>query len=417
LFYAAGSYCIAQSVTLDENEERPAPRKVVIPYAFYTEALELAGGIGNGVSGDMQPQTKMFATAFVTTNKSSALFFSLVDYQLPFAPRIFVEFAGSFAYYTDQRRYTGFSDQYPGEHAGSNDSNDDNFLQGEGKDYWYDLKFKYLLPVGHGKDTLVNTYRVKNGLLVDGKTGGDIWNPLKSGISSLQLSYFDRYLTIVGDSGENIGDSNGLIAALEYDNRDFVTNPEKGSLQKFTVKKDFGINSSDDWTVYQLDLRKYYSLARTRNFRQIVLALNYWTSFTSSWNVETGNNGLYIDGRPPNELGSSLGGFYRLRAYPVDRFSDKAAIYYSAELRMIPVSNPLAAVKILKPMDIDWWMIVPFIEIGRVAPHWSFSELHQDMRTVLGLGLRMMAQKAVFRLDTGISSDSWSMYAMVGHPF
>ena len=60
---------------------------------------------------------------------------------------------------------------------------------------------------------------------------------------------------------------------------------------------------------------------------------------------------------------------------------------------------------------------MPFVEIGRVAPQWSFSDLHTDMRKVLGVGLRFMAQKAVFRLDTAFADDSWSMYAMVGQPF
>ena len=52
-----------------------------------------------------------------------------------------------------------------------------------------------------------------------------------------------------------------------------------------------------------------------------------------------------------------LGGFFRLRAYPVDRFSDKTAIYYSAELRLMPRWHPLGNMKVLKPLNIDWWQI------------------------------------------------------------
>ncbi len=164
-------------------------------------------------------------------------------------------------------------------------------------------------------------------------------------------------------------------------------------------------------------MRKYYYLGSTNKLRQSVLALDYWTSYTPSWEPAVDSLGPFIDGRPPNAIGSTLGGFNRLRAYPVDRFSDKAAVYYSAELRLMPEWNPLGNMQLLKSLDIDWWMIVPFVELGRVAPHWSFSDLHQDMRKVLGLGLRFMAHKAVFRLDTAVSSDAWSIYAMVGHPF
>ena len=407
----------AQTVVLEQGEEGPVPRGLILPYAFYTASLELAVGAGIGTSGHLQPQTKFFATAFVTTNESRALFISLFDYQVPFAKRTFIEFVGSTAYYTDQRVYSGFNTDFPGEHAGSNDSSDENYIQGEGDDEWYDLKFKFLLPIGHGKHTLINTYTLKNGLLVDGQTGGDTWNPLISGRTNIELSIFNRHRSIINESGINVGDSNGTIFALEHDNRDFYANPTKGSLQKIIYKKDFGYKSSDDWSVVQLDLRKYYYLGRTNRLRQSVLALDYWTSYTPSWEPSIDNLGPFIDGRPPNELGSTLGGFYRLRSYPVHRFSDKAAVYYSAELRLMPEWNPLGNMKLLKPLDIDWWQIVPFVEVGRVAPHWSFSELHNDMRKVLGLGLRFMAQKAVFRLDTAVSNDSWSMYAMVGHPF
>ncbi len=407
----------AQTIVLDESEDETTPRALILPYAFYTETLELAVGAGFGASGYLQPQTKFFTTAFVTTNESRALFLSLFDYQVPFARRVFIEFVGSYAYYTDQRVYTGFNAAFPGEHAGSNDSSDDNFLQGAGDDQWYELKFKYLLPIGHGKHTLINTYTLKNGLLVDGQTGGDTWNPLISGRTNFELSIFDRHRSIIDESGENVGDSNGTILALEYDNRDFFANPTKGSLQKITFKKDFGIKSSDNWSVVQLDLRKYYYLGSTNKLRQSVLALDYWTSYTPSWEPKVDSLGSYIDGRPPNAIGSTLGGFNRLRSYTVDRFSDKAAVYYSAELRLMPQWNPLGNMRLLKPLDIAWWQVVPFVEVGRVAPHWSFSDLHQDMRKVLGLGLRFMMQKAVFRLDTAVSSDSWSMYAMVGHPF
>ena len=408
----------AQNIVLDESEDEVVPRSIVLPYAFYTESLELALGIGGGVSGNLQPQSKMFATGFVTTNESAATFLAFFDYQVPFAGRVFVDFIGSLGYYTDQRFYTGINPAFPGEHAGSNESSNDNFLRGEGNDNWYELKFRYLLPIGYGESTLVNTYTLKNGFLVDGQTGGDTWNPMTSGRTNIELSIFDRHRTLVEETGENVGDSNGTIISLEYDNRDFIANPTKGSLQKVIYKKDFGLfESSSDWSVVQLDLRKYYYLGRSSRIQQTVLALDYWTSYTPSWQPKVDNLGPYIDGRPPNELGSTLGGFFRFRSYPVSRFSDKAAVYYSAELRLIPEWNPLENMKLLKPLDIDWWMFVPFVEVGRVAPHWSLSELHEDMRTVYGFGLRLMAQKAVFRLDTAVSSDSWSMYAMVGHPF
>jgi len=416
VLFPSGIY--AQNIVVDIDEDESGPSQIILPYALATEALGFALGVGGGTSGYIQPQTNFFITAFASSNKSSALFVSLNDYQLPFARRLFVGFIGSIGNYTDQRVYTGFNSAYPGEHAGSNDSSDDNFLKGQGEDDWYDLKFKYLLPIVSCADTLINTFRLKHVLLVDGQTVGDTWDPMTSGRTNIGLSVFKRHRTIVDENGESVGNSEGIIATLEYDNRDFYANPTKGSLQKITFKHDFGVlDNSDNWSVVQLDLRKYIYLGSSKKFRQSVLALDYWTSFTSSWNATVDNAGPFIDGRPPNSLGSTLGGFYRLRAYPVDRFSDRAAVYYSAELRLMPRWHPLGNMKILKPLNIDWWQIVPFVEIGRVAPQWSFSDLHTDMRKVLGVGLRFMAQKAVFRLDTSFSNDSWAMYAMVGQPF
>ena len=78
------------------------------------------------------------------------------------------------------------------------------------------------------------------------------------------------------------------------------------------------------------------------------------------------------------------------------RYSDKTAIYYVAELRLIPKWNPFNNYQLLKLLEVDWIQLVPFIEIGRVAPEWSISTLHSDMKKVVGLGLRFMAKKSCF---------------------
>jgi hypothetical protein len=47
-----------------------------------------------------------------------------------------------------------------------------------------------------------------------------------------------------------------------------------------------------------------------------------------------------ITNRPPAYTSSTLGGLWRMRGFPSQRFNDKAAIYYAAELRLIPEWNP-----------------------------------------------------------------------------
>ena len=56
------------------------------------------------------------------------------------------------------------------------------------------------------------------------------------------------------------------------------------------MKHDFGVlEGADNWSVIQLDLRKYFYLGNSKRFRQSVLALDYWTSYTPSWNPAIDN--------------------------------------------------------------------------------------------------------------------------------
>ena len=115
--------------------------------------------------------------------------------------------------------------------------------------------------------------------------------------------------------------------------------------------------------------------------------------------------------------GATLGGLDRLRGYPQSRYYDKVAIYYAAELRMIPKWNPVGEDSILERLDIDWIMFAPFAEIGRVADYWSVSELHRDMKWCAGVGVRAMAKHVVLRLDTGVSEEGTKFQMMVQHSF
>ncbi len=380
LFVCLTSITHAQNIILDVGQEKPEPRWLILPYVFHTESLQTSYGIAGGTSGYLQPQMGSFAALLGTTNESAAAFLAISDYQLPFLKRGFIDFRGSVAHYTDSRVYAGFNSGFPGQRAGANNSSNDNFIQGEDSDNWFDLKLKYLLPTGQAKNTVINTYTLADGLLVNGATGGNTWNPLTRGRINFEAMLFFRDRAFTTTTDELAGRTNGLEFALEYDNRDFYANPSKGSLQRLVFARDFGwFDSTDSWSVVEADLRKYFSLGDTGTFRQRVLALDFWTADSPTWQVIQTPNGPGIDGRPPNYQGASLGGFDRLKAYPQYRYSDKAAIYYAAELRLIPKWNPLGDMKLLKFLDIDWWQFVPFVEDGRFAPQWYLSELMSDL--------------------------------------
>ena len=107
-----------------------------------------------------------------------------------------------------------------------------------------------------------------------------------------------------------------------------------------------------------------------------------------------------------------------MKGFPNGRFNDKAAIYYSAEMRFTPYWNPFANWKwIQEKAEVDWIQIVPFVEIGRVADSWDFSTLHEDMQWDAGIGLRASAQGFVVRADAAFSEEQVGVKMMIGHSF
>jgi outer membrane translocation and assembly module TamA len=112
-----------------------------------------------------------------------------------------------------------------------------------------------------------------------------------------------------------------------------------------------------------------------------------------------------------------LGGFDRLRAYPTGRVRDKAAVYYAAELRLIPQTQPLRNLPVFKYFEIDWWQLAPFVELGRVGPEYNSELFFEDLKWSAGIGLRLMAFRNVVRLDFATSDDRSSVWAMFGQPF
>ena len=59
-------------------------------------------------------------------------------------------------YFSDSENYVGGNSDFPNERAGSNDSDKDNNVEGDGWDNFFRLKFKYLLPMGAGRDEIIS---------------------------------------------------------------------------------------------------------------------------------------------------------------------------------------------------------------------------------------------------------------------
>jgi len=391
-----------------------------VPYAFYNEAFGFAVAYAHGKVGYPQKQSAILGTVMAGTKGSVMGFLIGRNLRLPWSDRLFLDPIAQIGYFKDADSYTDGNPDFPDERAGSNDSDKDNYIEGDGWDNFFRLRFKYLLPIGHGKDTIINTYVIDRGMLKSGAAGAASWNPLTSGRTYFELLPFYRSQEINGNDEDIDVKTNGLEFSLFRDNRDFVPNPSKGSALRVDVTRDFGLfNSSNSWTVVQTEFDKYFSLGPSETFRQRVIAFDFWTAYSPTWEVDGVSDGQeIISNRPPAYAGATLGGIWRMRAFPSQRFSDKASIYYALEYRMIPKWNPFTRWPWLQEyIGIEWLQFVPFVEVGRVAPGWNIKDLHTDMKWDTGIGLRLWAKGLVARIDLAGSDEGFGVAMMVSQPF
>ena len=400
------------------DTDRVEPRKLILPYIFATEALEVAMGAAVGASAWPQEQSSLFGIGLGTTNSSWAIYLLGTSLQLPAGERLFLDFSASVGWYTDQRAYIDGNPEYPDSRAGSNDSDPNDFIRGEGAHNWVIPNFKYVLPIGHARQSPIANYILDRGLLVSGSTGAESWNPLRSGRTLLQFEPFMMQRTFDMLEGDEGGRTNGIAVSVLHDNRDFSPNPSQGSTSTFRVARDFGsFDSTNSWTTVDGKFSKYFPLGSSRLIRQQVLAFDVWTADSPTWEERETDEGTVYDHRPPPYLGTTLGGYLRMRGFPLHRFSDKAAVYYGLEYRVIPEWNPLGSISWLRWFQIDWWQWVPFAEVGRVADHWNLRELHSEMKWDAGLGLRLMTAKVIVRGDAAVSEEGFHIWVMIGQAF
>jgi hypothetical protein len=394
-------------------------KKLRVPYAFYNDSFGTAVGYAYAITGYPQKQSMLLGTAIAGTEGSAMGFLMGRDLRVPFSDRLFVDLVAQIGRFKEIKSYSDGNPNFPDEPAGSNDSDIDNYIEGDGWDNYFQFRFQYVLPIGHGKDQIVNTYVLDGGLLSSGEAGGVSWNPLISGKTYVEVKPFYRQQEIDGDFVDYDLNTNGIEFSVFRDNRDFYVNPSRGSALRLKISRDWGwFDSSAPWTAVSGELDKYFSLGPSQSFRERVIALDFWTADTPTWNSSHTENGIRVYHRPPAFAGATLGGIFQMRGYAASRFNDKAAIYYAAEYRMTPKWNPLAEISWLQRyLEIAWWQWVPFVEVGRVAPSWNVDELHSDMKWDLGFGVRVMAKGLVVRIDTAASEEGLQVQMMVSQPF
>lgn len=389
--------------------------RLSLPYAFFNETFGFTGGWVEGRVGYPQPNARILGTVMAGSEGSALGFVMAQDLQIPGLDRLFADPIFSLGYYNEADTFIDGNPDFAGERAGTNDSNKDNFVDGNVSDIFSRVRFKYLLPIGHGRDQIIPEYKIRDGALYSGATGGESLNPFESGRSFLEVRPFHRAQMIEGDDIDGELRTNGLDLVYFWDNRDFRYNPTKGNGLTLQLSQDFGLfDSSDSWTVLQAEFDAYHDFGENSWFRNQVLAFDFWTADTPSWDED----GDVISNRPPAYTGATLGGLWRMRGYPTQRFNDRSAVYYSAELRLTPHWNPFDDWPVVQDrLGVEWLQVVPFVEAGRVAGSYDLGELHSDMKLSTGVGLRAWAQGFVVRADTAFSDEGVRVQMMIGQPF
>jgi len=405
-----------------EESRYSGKETLILPYAFQTDSMGTVFGLGGLTKGYGQDQLLLAGTVFGSSDDAKGLIAGMWDYRLPWTERFFFSALGSFGNFPRQRAYTELprrpSNALPPP-RGTNDSDKDNFVEDEGDDVWFEVKLEYVLPMGSMKHDSMAEYHLKNGILQSGATGGDSWNPLDSGITVFLLGQRSRYQSYYLDDVTYEGDTFPLRAGLFYNNTDFPTNPSSGSSQFINYTQDFSDDSDGigEWSFLEFEASKYFDLGETENARQRVFALNFWTGTSPSWNETTDDEGdTIVENNPPFFEGARLGGFYRMRGYPNNRFNDKSVVYTTAEYRYTLRWNPAAGVSWLRWLKLDWFQLVGYLEGGRVAGDYD-SELLKDWKVDGGVGLRALTAGAVIRLDVAVSEEETTTWVMFGHPF
>ena len=407
---------------------RSEPEHLLVPYGFYNDSTGVAAALAFVGVGYLQPQFDMVVNTYAGSNHSYAVFVLAKDYQMYDQGRWFVDTKLLNGHWGSINSYQNGNASYTGQQAGSNNSSKDNYLETEGYDQYYRIKFHYLLPIGDGAgaDRIIHTYYLNNGILSpQSASGAKEWNPFRSGLTNFELEpfYRDQDLTVThGSTTLPSNDVNprtsGVTVRLDYDNTDWPKNPSRGSHTKLSYSHDPGwLNDVPRWTQMSFEFAKFVPLTNTANTRQRVLAFDVWTSNIPTWNSTEDIDGQTVYERPPVFMGSTLGGLDRQRGYATNRFNDKAAINYQVEYRHVPTKNPLNRFSLLEPLHIRWIQYVGFVEVGRVADTWNLDTLHSSMKTSVGVGARVLALGLVVRADLAASEEGPQVQMFIGQVF
>ena len=417
----SGSLSAQEIIVRDGAPAEAREQFFVVPFLFQNDTIGAALGVSAAARGLPQPQALTYLTGVASAEGTAYLYLRASEIEVPGTDRLFLDGRITAGHFNRIDTYVDGHPDFAGETAGNNDSSKENFIESEGGDYAARLELACVLPIGDGVDNIKPRVVVRDGIRVSGGRAVSSWNPLESGTTTLSLTPFYRSQDVTSDErGDEERTTSGVEFALKHDNTDFSENPTRGSFKQVRWTEDYdALGSSAPWQTVDFTFTKYLDLGRSDTARQRVLALSTWWIDTPSWNDSFAEDGQRTYNRPPAYAGATLGGLERLRGFPQGRFHDRSAVYYGAEYRHTLDWNPLREVGLLRwlRVRIDWLQVVAFAEAGRVNDEFDVGELHEDLKTSGGVGLRAFANHLVVRADLAVSGEDAILQMTIDHPF
>ena len=211
VFIIGFTHGAAYSQSIMVGPDRKFKKKVLsVPYAFYNSSFGFAAAYAYAVTGWPQKQSALITSAMVGTTGSVMGFVMGRDLQIPRTDRLFVDLIAQIGYFQDNDINVNGKPKYINKRAGSNDSNKDDYVTSDGWDNFIRFRFKYLLPIGDGKEEIISTYVVDRGMMIEGASGGESWNPLVSGRTYLELKPFYRSQEVDSEEVQETTKTNGM---------------------------------------------------------------------------------------------------------------------------------------------------------------------------------------------------------------
>ena len=370
------------------------PETSAVPFMFSSESLGTTIGAAAVMKGVGQPQATLFAAGLYSTKGSYMTYLSANNFQIGHSWLVGVNAYN--ANFKDMDYHLGA--------AGSNSSNVNEEVFTDSVEAQYHLSANYILPVGNAK-----TIGARAAYLPERKVKG--FNPLESGVSSVELSPFYYSRTFSDVAGWNEPESNwGMKVNFDWDNRNSVRNTTNGSRTELDFTYSPETSSQEEWWTWEFQQSAFFDLGNLGDIiNKQVLALDFYIADTPSWQDDAH--------QPPEYAGIKLGGLYRLRSYSSGRFHGRSAIHYSAEYRVMPDWQPLKEWPIFNLYDVPWWQWVAFVDAGRVADEFSLSTLHEEMKWSAGGAIRFQVEGIVVRTEMSKGSEESLFRVMINQPF